>query len=135
MLRFTVPLVLALAVVCLAAPKDEIKNKGAEAAKKCYQKLSIPEDSDIFQRVFAFGNIDGSDELIKKFIACVHHNFGWVNEAGDYDRQKIIDFFTEAYGEEKTIKTADTCLPAQGATPEEKAFNLYQCSFRTRGNM
>ncbi|XP_055599026.1 uncharacterized protein LOC129748427 [Uranotaenia lowii] len=110
----------------------------ATIAKKCYQELDFPADSDIIRRISINEKPeDFDDQRVKELMVCGTKELGWLDSDGIFQKQVFLDFFGTGYAQEAKLKeVTDRCVDDNHlnnlAKPTDRIYNFHRCFFGTK---
>ncbi|XP_039442987.1 uncharacterized protein LOC120423292 [Culex pipiens pallens] len=119
---------------CLAEYNKQQMRKIMDAARPCYQKLDIPTDSDMLERLAYRKNVTYSEKEVE-FMLCFQQNFGVYDTEGNLRPDAMVEFCMKNPKMDRTQVTEaiNLCVKKCNDLPLlERARKIYDCFFDSK---
>ncbi|XP_055645089.1 uncharacterized protein LOC129780631 [Toxorhynchites rutilus septentrionalis] len=121
-----------LAVICalfigthafFTAEQHDIANR---LIQQCATEIG-EEFREISAERFIEGNLGRRDDKFKCFVRCVLSKPGFIDAAGEVNKEILIEKLSKGNTREKAEMIAELCHKFDGTDACQKAFGLYEC--------
>lgn len=94
--------------------------------QQCAEEISekLPENPG---EKFIAGTLNLPEDKFKCFVKCALSKPGFVDSAGEVNKEVLIEKLSKGNSREKAERFAELCHKFDGADACQKAFGLYEC--------
>ncbi|CAO1399262.1 unnamed protein product, partial [Diamesa tonsa] len=126
-MKFIGAVLLLAAFVGINPISEEKAKKAYGNVQTCIKEIGINQDTvDKFKE----GDLSAKDDKAKCFVKCFFKRTGFMNEAGQLQRDVIINKLSsknQGANNEKLSQLVDKCLQETGANECDLAYNVFVC--------
>uniref|UniRef100_A0A8D8C1T7 (northern house mosquito) hypothetical protein n=1 Tax=Culex pipiens TaxID=7175 RepID=A0A8D8C1T7_CULPI len=105
-----------------------------DIARNCYQKIGIPTDSNVAERITFQQNVTYNEEELK-YILCFQQEAGWFDVDDNFVLEPIVDFCMQnnAVDRVQVKESINKCIiRSNGLVLIEKARKFYDCFYENK---
>lgn len=114
-------------ISCSQALTDEQKERIKGFSKECREATGVSEDLVMKARKGEF--VD--DPKLKNHLFCFAKKVGFMNEAGEVQKDVIKAKITPDVGNEEAVKVTEKCGSIKRDNPEQTTFDVLKCYFES----